>query len=191
MGSAASHLITTTVEPAGSPERLPVVGSPVVVIDKLVIGRACIPIAHIGVSGGNPHRRRCGRSAHGGKGMIKMAAVKIAIDDRDLPPEWRFQEPIEVVWLIEIDENYSLENVQRALVESNRDKFGENARVSCEIGRVRSYKKLIAWAHRKRKNRFGHPPLTGWCGPVRLDPDALGSPSTIIGAVVDRLTEAK
>ena len=99
-----------------------------------------------------------------------MAAVLIKCDDSTLPREWEFERHCRLVWLIEIDDNYSLENVQHQLIEQNRQLFGDQARVSCEIGRVRSIKKLLAWADRKRRNEFGHPPLTGWHGPVRLKP---------------------
>jgi hypothetical protein len=100
-----------------------------------------------------------------------MAAVRIKLfpDDPDI---WGDEVSNELVWLIEIDENYSLENVQRVLIDGNRDKFGDEARVVCEIGRVKSIKKLLAWAHRKGRNKYGLPPLTGWHGPIRLGPAA-------------------
>jgi hypothetical protein len=78
-----------------------------------------------------------------------------------------------MVWLIEMDENYSLENVQRALVDGNPHIFGDSVRVRHEVGRVKSIKKLLAWANRKGRNRFGHKPMTGWYGPIRLDPKYL------------------
>jgi hypothetical protein len=99
-----------------------------------------------------------------------LAAVLIKFDDPELPHEWNFAQHCRIVWLFEIDENYSLDAVQTQFVEKNRDVLGEHARVSCEIGRFKSYKKLLAWADRKRRNEFGLPPLTGWYGPARLAP---------------------
>jgi hypothetical protein len=97
-----------------------------------------------------------------------MAAVLIRFDDPDLPREWEFERMCRQVWLIEVDENYSLDAVQANLVDKNLHCFGEHGRVSCEIARFKSPKKLIAWAKRKGRNEFGLPPLTGWHGPVRL-----------------------
>ena len=92
-----------------------------------------------------------------------MAAVVVAVlpDEPDLRAE--------IVFLFEVDENYSLENVRRRFVKANRDIFGDEAR-AYEIARFKSVKKLLAWADRKGKNRHGLPPLTGWYGPIRLKP---------------------
>jgi hypothetical protein len=78
-----------------------------------------------------------------------MAAVLVTFGDPKVPSFDRRRHRL--VWLIEIDANYSLENVQRQLIDQNRQRFGEHARVSCELGRVRSIKRLIAWADRKRR----------------------------------------
>jgi hypothetical protein len=99
-----------------------------------------------------------------------MAAVLIRFDDPSLPREWKFERWCRMVWLIEIDENYSLDAVQANLVDKNRNIFGEHGRVCYEIARFKNHKKILAWADRKRRNEFGLPPLTGWHGPIRLAP---------------------
>jgi hypothetical protein len=91
---------------------------------------------------------------------MMLAAVRIRIYEGD---------PTGVVFLLEVDENYSLDRVQTKLVDGNPHVFGPHARVSCEIARFKSIKKLLAWAERKRR-RDGLPPLTGWYGPWRLAP---------------------
>lgn len=100
---------------------------------------------------------------------MKMAAVLISICEDDFGFESTGISS-NVIWLIEIDENYSLENVQRCLIDANRNRFGPKAGVRRELGRVKSIKKLLAWADRHGPNRYGKPALTGWHGPVRLDP---------------------
>lgn len=93
----------------------------------------------------------------------RYACVRIAIAPDTMPGQ-------AVIWLFEIDAEYSLAAVQQRFVEANKHVFGNCAVVTNEIGRIKNMRKLLQWADRKQRNRFGLPALTGWCGPVRLAP---------------------
>lgn len=93
----------------------------------------------------------------------KYACVRIAVAP-DVMPEQA------IVFLFEIDAEYSLDAVQTRFVEKNRHIFDDYAVVTGEIGRVKSIRKLLQWADRKKRNAFGLRALTGWHGPLRLAP---------------------
>jgi hypothetical protein len=95
----------------------------------------------------------------------KLAAVVATISDRrpHTDPSNR------AVFLVEIDEHYSMAAVQRFL-DLNAEAMGGHVRARFELARFKSVRRLLAWTDRKRP---GSPvALRGWHGPFRLAPAA-------------------